>query len=98
MEKNIQISILSEIYGNMLTKKQYQSIEDYYNNDLSLAEIAENIGITRQAVRDNIKQGEKKLFELEENLGFIQKMNELKEKLQKLELKDLRLEKIINEL
>lgn len=78
MEKNVQISMLLQIYGKMLTDKQNHAIEDYYNNDLSLAEISGNIGITRQAVRDNIKKGEKKLFELEEKLGFMKRMKKLK--------------------
>ena len=54
-----------------LKKKQFEYINDYYNNDLSLSEIAENENITRQAVRDNIKKGEKKLFEYEEKLEFM---------------------------
>lgn len=73
MEKNIKISILCQIYGNLLTKKQLEILTDYYNNDLSLTEIAENNQITRQAVRDIIKKGENKLFELEEKLSFMEK-------------------------
>lgn len=56
MEKNVQISMLCQIYGKMLTNKQYEVINDYYNNDLSLSEIAENNNITRQAVRDIIER------------------------------------------
>ena len=59
MEKNVQISMLLSLYGKLLTEKQYELLNDYYNNDYSLSEIAENEGITRQAVRDNIKKGEK---------------------------------------
>lgn len=55
--KNVKISMLCQIYGKMLTDKQYEIINDYYNNDLSLSEIAENNNITRQAVRDIIKRG-----------------------------------------
>ncbi len=73
MEKNIEISVLCEIYGKLLTDKQYEFLDDYYNNDLSLSEIAENNNITRQAVRDNIKKGENKLFEYEEKLGLMKK-------------------------
>ena len=71
MEKKIEISMLCQIYGKLLTEKQYNYINDYYNNDLSLSEIAENYGITRQAARDNIKKGESKLFEYEEKLGIM---------------------------
>lgn len=74
MEKKIQISMLIEIYGNLLTEKQLNILDDYYNMDLSLSEIAENNQITRQAVRDIIKKGEKKLFEFEEKLLVMKKM------------------------
>lgn len=73
MEKKVQISMLWQIYGKLLTEKQYEMIDDYYNNDLSLSELAENHDITRQAVRDNIKKGENKLFELEEKLRYYEK-------------------------
>ena len=73
MEKNVQISILLETYGKLLTNKQFQMLDDYYNKDLSLSEIAENEKITRQAVRDNLKKGENKLFEYEEKLGIMKK-------------------------
>ena len=74
MERHVEISMLCQIYGKMLTDKQYEFINDYYNNDLSLSEIAENNDITRQAVRDVIKKGENKLFELEEKLLFMKRM------------------------
>lgn len=77
MEKNVEISVLCQIYGKVLTEKQYEIINDYYNNDLSLSEIAENNGITRQAVRDIIKKSESKLYELEEKISLMKKiMNE----------------------
>ena len=73
MDKKIQLSILLDIYGKLLTEKQRNLLDDYYNSDLSLSEIAENEGITRQAVRDNLKKGENKLFEYEEKLGIMKK-------------------------
>ena len=84
MEKKVKISMLCQIYGKMLTKKQYEVMNDYYNNDLSLSEIAENNKITRQAVRDIIKKGEKKLFELEEKLMFMNRMLKQEKKLQQI--------------
>ena len=81
MEKNVKISILLDIYGKLLTQKQYKLLDDYYNNDLSLSEIAENLNITRQAVRDNIKKGENKLFEYEEKLNVMKKTMEQEEKI-----------------
>ena len=74
MERNVEISMLCEVYGKLLTEKQLELLNDYYNNDFSLSEIAQNNNITRQAVRDNIKKGETKLFELEEKLGFMKRM------------------------
>lgn len=77
MEKNITLSILLEIYGKLLTDKQFELLDNYYNKDLGLSEIAENLGITRQAVRDNLKKGENNLLEFEEKLHFMKKMNEI---------------------
>ena len=74
MEKNVEISVLCQLYGKVLTEKQYEVLTDYYNNDLSLSEIAENNNITRQAVRDIIKKGENKLYELEENISLMKKV------------------------
>lgn len=76
MEKNIEMSMLCQIYGKLLTEKQFEVLNDYYNNDLSLSEIAENLDITRQAVRDNLKKGENKLLEYEKKLGFMKKTME----------------------
>lgn len=79
MEKNIEMSMLCQTYGKLLTKKQYDVLNDYYNNDLSLSEIAENLEITRQAVRDNLKKGENKLLEYEKKLGIMKKTMEQEE-------------------
>ncbi len=73
MDNKVKISILLETYGKLLTEKQYDLLDNYYNMDLSLSEIAENESITRQAVRDNLKKGENKLFEYEEKLGIMKK-------------------------
>jgi len=74
MEKNVEISVLCQLYGKALTEKQYEVLVDYYNNDLSLSEIAENNNITRQAVRDIIKKGENKLYELEDAVSLMKKV------------------------
>ena len=81
MEKNVKVSMLCEVYGNLLTKKQLSILQDYYDKDLSLSEIAQNQEITRQAVRDIIKKGENKLFELEEKLGIMKKTFKQEEKI-----------------
>src|SRR5574344_1959997 len=105
MEKNVKISMLCQIYGKLLTEKQLEILTDYYNNDLSLTEIAENNQITRQAVRDIIKKGENKLFELEEKLSFMEKtmkqeklIQEVLRQISKIEDKssDKEIEKILN--
>ena len=82
MNKKVEISMLCDIYGKLLTGKQFEFINDYYNNDLSLSEIAENNNITRQAVRDIIKKGERKLFEYEEKLLFMKKTITQEQKIQ----------------
>ena len=77
MEENIKFSVLLELYGKLLTEKQYELLDYYYNQDIGLSEIAENLGITRQAVRDNLKKGENNLNEFEEKLHILQKRNEI---------------------
>ena len=67
--KDLGFSILLDYYGMVLTEKQRVILTEYYDEDLSLAEIAENLGITRQGVRDAIKHGEAALDELEAKLG-----------------------------
>ncbi len=84
MENNVKVSMLNQIYGKLLTTKQYEIIDDYYNNDLSLSEIAENNNITRQAVRDILKKGEKKLFEYEEKLMFMKRMLNQEKRIEKV--------------
>jgi len=106
MDKHVEVSMLMQIYGKLLTEKQYEILNEYYNNDLSLSEIAENNNITRQAVRDLIKKGETKIFEYEEILG-IMKQTQQNEKTLQLVLKQLsqikdytsdkQIEKILNE-
>ena len=81
MEEKVKISILCDLYGNLLTTKQKELINDYYNNDLSLSEIAENNNITRQAVRDIIKKGEKKLLDYEQKLQFMERTLKQEKKL-----------------
>ncbi len=81
MSKNLNISLLLDFYAPILTDKQKDMIENYYNADLSLAEIAENENISRQGVRDSIKRGEETLLELEQKLKFAEKLTELSRKL-----------------
>lgn len=73
--KNLYISQLYDYYGELLSEKQKNAIEMYYNDDLSLSEIAESIGITRQGVRDQLKHAEDFLISCEEKLEFADKLN-----------------------
>ena len=84
----------------------YQVISDYYNEDLSLSEIAENNNISRQGVRDIIKKGESKLFEYEEKLQIMKKTQENEKTIQLIlsqlskiqdNSSDKKVEKILNE-
>jgi hypothetical protein len=84
MEKNVKISMLNEIYGKLLTQKQNEILDDYYNQDLSLSEIAENNQITRQAVRDILQKAEKKLNEYEQKLMLLKKEEEKEKKIKKI--------------
>lgn len=84
MAKNLEICYLLDFYGEVLTAKQRDVLEQYYNNDYSLSEIAENFGITRQGVRDAIKHGENTLLDLEEKVGFAKRYRVVEEKLAEL--------------
>lgn len=81
LSKDLTITMLHDFYGELLTEKQSRAIDLYYNEDLSLFEIAEPLGVTRQGVRDAIKRGEKQLLELEEKLGLINKFLDICEQL-----------------
>ncbi len=70
MAKDLSITILMDFYGEMLTKKRFDVMDMYYNGDLSLAEIGEEVGVSRQGVHDTIKRGEQQLIEFEEKLGL----------------------------
>ena len=74
-----RMSLLYDFYGDMLTEKQRDVVELYYNDDLSLSEIAENEGITRQGVRDSIKRAEAQLLEMEDRLHLARRFREMRE-------------------
>lgn len=82
MGKNYEMAMLLDFYGDLLTEKQAQALELYYNEDLSLAEIAAPLGITRQGVRDSIKRGEAQLIQLENTLGLARRFREAKQEMQ----------------
>lgn len=79
MGKNLTFSALLDVYGRFLSEKQKNLTEHYYNEDLSLSEIAENEGITRQGVSDNIRRAENKMLSWEKDCGFCESFLRLKE-------------------
>ena len=77
MAKDLTVSALLDFYGPFLSEKQRNLLHHYYNEDLSLSEIAENEQITRQGVRDLIKRGELQLKRYEEDCGWCKKIGAL---------------------
>lgn len=74
MAKNLDYVLLLDCYGELLTDRQRQIAELYYNEDLSLSEIAEMQQITRQAVRDSLRHTEQSLIRTEQKLGMAQRI------------------------
>ena len=85
MAKDFEMGYLLDFYGEVLTPKQREMLRQYYNDDLSLSEIGENFGITRQGARDAIKHGETTLKELEAKVGFAARYCRVQETLEQLE-------------
>ena len=79
MSKNLEMSYLLDFYGEVLTEKQREMMQQYFNMDLSLSEIAQNEGITRQGVRDAVKRAETQLFDMEKKLGFAERTRKIAE-------------------
>ncbi len=84
MNKEIKVSQLLDVYGKVLKKNHYDALDYYYNQDLSLSEISDILGMTRQGIWDLIKRSEVYLFDLESKLLFLEKFNYLKDNLDKI--------------
>lgn len=82
--KIVQIALLYDFYGQLLTEKQMDIVDMYYNNDLSLGEISEQQGISRQGVYDSLKRAEKTLYDFEEKLGLVNRFLKQKESMKKI--------------
>ena len=88
-------SLLYDFYGELLTKRQREVMELYHEENLSLAEIADEFGISRQGVYDALKNGEKALASYEEKLGLVEKFRKSSEAIDKI---DERIDNIIESL
>ena len=80
-----RMALLYDFYGDMLTDRQKEFYDLYYNEDLSLAEIAENYGITRQGVRDVIVRAEAILTEQKEKTGIIKRFHKMQQQFLEVE-------------
>ena len=85
MEEKVEISILLNLYGNLLTETQKSYMDLYYNQDYSLSEIGDNENITRQAVRTILVKSKKKLYEYEQKLKFMKKESNIKKLIEKIQ-------------
>ena len=79
-EKMVEMGLLFDFYGKLLSDTQYTVVEHYYIDDLSLTEIASNLDISRQGVHDALKRAEKKLYSYEEKLKLVEKFEDNKDK------------------
>ena len=100
LDKFVEIANLFEIYSSLLSEKQKEYLEDHFENDLSLSEIAKNNNVSRQAIYDNIKRGIALLYYYEDKLKFYQIKKNIREELMNLKenYTKEKLEKIIENL
>jgi len=84
MNDLITIGLLIDFYGQLLTARQYEILDLYYNNDYSLGEISEQLEISRQGVHDNIKRAKAALLDFEQKLGLVGKFTRNKSKAQEI--------------
>ena len=74
VEENVILCKLYDLYGKLLSKGQQDILSYFLNDDLTLTEIAENLNISRQAVKDSLSKGEERLYALEEEIGFLKRV------------------------
>ena len=100
LDKFVEIANLFEIYSSLLSEKQKEYLEDHFENDLSLSEIAKNNNVSRQAIYDNVKRGIALLYDYEDKLKFYQIKKNIREELMNLKenYTKEKLEKIIEHL
>lgn len=83
-EKNLEIAFLLDFYGDVLSERKRTVLDYYYNMDFSLAEVAQEIGISRQGVRDLIKKAEEELLFYEEKLGLAKRFRTTQKSVEEL--------------
>ena len=79
LEERVQIAILPKYYGRLLTERQQSILNMYVDNNLSLAEVSEELGISRQAVKDALDNSMQTLKDTEEKLKLIERDNKIKQ-------------------
>ena len=84
MDKNLEISLLFDFYGQMLTDTQQEAVNLYYNDDLSLKETADILSMSRQGVRDALERAKKSLYSFEENLGLCKRFSKTQQGLEQI--------------
>lgn len=85
VEKTLEISMLYDFYGELLTPRQKELLQYYYEENYSLSEIAEEFGVSRQAVYDTVRKAEKSLRTYEEKLGLVSRFRETESDIEKAE-------------
>ncbi len=98
MAKDLYVGALLDVYGAFLSEKQRVVAQHYYFDDLSLAEIAENEGITRQGVRDLIMRATEELYSFEKKCGYEKKFRLLKTLAENINENNEKIVQIINDL
>lgn len=83
--QTFRMTMLFDFYGEILTERQKEFFDLYYNEDLSLAEISENYGISRQGVRDVIVRAESAMTELEDKTGLLKRFMQMRERISAIE-------------
>ena len=83
-EKDLKIGFLLDFYGDVLSERRRTVLDYYYNDDLSLGEISDEIGISRQGVRDLIKKAEEELYFYEEKLGLAERFRKTQDSAERL--------------
>lgn len=82
IEERVQIAILSKYYGAVLTERQQDILKMYVDNNLSLSEVSEELGISRQAVKDALDNSMQALKNMEEKLQFISRDDNIKKQIE----------------